>query len=59
MNHEKYVDNIKAQRDAISNATVEIDRLKAEALETIKVEKRGLKEQLKGLKVSKKAVKKA
>jgi hypothetical protein len=59
VNHEKIVDEIKAQRDAISNATLQIDLLKTDAFEKIKAEKRTLKEQLKGLKVSKKAVKKA
>jgi hypothetical protein len=59
MNHEKVVDGIKAQRDAISNATAEIDHLKTEAFERIKVEDQTLKEQLKELKVSKKAIKKA
>jgi hypothetical protein len=59
MNHDKVVNEVKAQRDLIANATIEIDRLKTEAFEKIDAEKRTLKEQLNGLKVSKKEVKKA
>ena len=59
MNHEKIVSDINAQRDAISNATAEIDRLKTEAFAKIEAEKRTLKEQLKGLKVSKGEISKA
>lgn len=59
MNHEKVVTEIEAQREMISNATVEINRLKLEAFAKIEAEKRTLDEQLKGLKVSKKEVKKA
>jgi hypothetical protein len=59
MNHEKVVTEIDAQREMISNATTEINRLKLEAFAKIEAEKRTLQEQLKGLKVSKKEVKKA
>lgn len=59
MNHEKIVAEIKTHRDNVSNALAEIDRLKVEAFDKIDGEKRALKEQLNGLKVSKKEVSKA
>jgi hypothetical protein len=59
MDHTKVVSDIKAQRQAIAEASAEITRLRSEAFQKIEDEAIVLRQQLSGLKVSKKEVEKA
>lgn len=59
MNHSKIVEAVKAQRKAVSEALIEISRLKAEAYDDIESEKQAIKEHEADLKARVKAEKQA